>query len=177
MTRALALLAVVFCALTLIAQAPAPLKPGPEQKNLDYFNGNWTLDGDFKPGPWGPGGKMTETEQNTWMDGGFFLVSHVDFKGSMGGGTGISVMGYDPNTKMYTYDEYNSAGEAEHAAGTFDGTTWTWTSDENMGGQKMKGRFTIKEISPTSYSFKFEIAPTGGDFATIMDGKATKSKS
>ena len=33
MTRALALLAVVFCALSLMAQAPAPLKPGPEQKN------------------------------------------------------------------------------------------------------------------------------------------------
>ena len=177
MTRALALLAVVFCALSLMAQAPAPLKPGPEQKNLDYFNGNWTLDGDLKSGPMGPGGKMTETEQNKWMDGGFFLLSHVDFKSSMGDGTGISVMGYDPNTKMYTYDEYNSAGEAEHAAGTFDGTTWTWLSDENMGGQKMKGRFTIKEISPTSYTFKFEIAPAGGDFATIMDGKATKSKS
>jgi Protein of unknown function (DUF1579) len=177
MTRALALLAVVFCALTLVAQAPAPLKPGPEQKNLDYFNGNWTLDGDLKPGPMGPGGKMTETEQNKWMDGGFFLLSHIDFKSSMGNGTGISVMGFDPNTKMYTYDEYNSAGEAEHAAGTFDGTTWTWLSDENMGGQKMKGRFTIKEISPTSYTFKFEIAPAGGDFATIMDGKATKSKS
>ncbi len=27
MTRALALLAVVFCALSLMAQAPAPLKP------------------------------------------------------------------------------------------------------------------------------------------------------
>ena len=178
MTRALALLAVVFCTLALVAQAPAPLKPGPEHKNLDYFNGMWSLTGDFKPGPWGPGGTMTETEHNTWMGGGFFLLSHIDFNGgAMGNGTGLSVMGYDPNTKMYTYDEYNSMGEAEHAAGTFDGTTWTWLSDENMGGQKMKGRFTVKEISPTSYTFKFEIAPAGGDFATIMDGKATKSKS
>ena len=177
MKRALALVVVVFCTLALIAQAPAPPKPGPEHKNLDYFNGNWTLEGESKASPMGPGGKMTETEQNVWMDGGLFLVSHVDFKATMGNGTGISVMGYDPNTKMYSYDEYNSSGEAEHATGTFDGTTWTWNSDEDMGGQKMKGRFTIKELSPTSYTFKFEIAPAGGEFVTIMDGKATKSKS
>lgn len=177
MKRALAIVAVAFCTLALVAQAPAPIKPGPEHKNLDYFNGTWTLTGEFKPGPWGPGGTMTETEHNTWMDGGFFLLSHIDFNGgAMGNGTGLSVMGYDPNTKMYTYDEYNSMGEAEHATGNFDGTTWTWTSDENMGGQKMKGRFSIKEFSPTSYSFKFEMAPAGGEFATIMDGKATKSK-
>ena len=100
MKRALALTAFVFCTLALVAQAPAPLKPGPEHKNLDYFNGTWTLAGDFKPGPFGPGGAMTETEHNTWMDGGFFLVSHIDFNGgAMGTGTGLSVMGYDPNTK------------------------------------------------------------------------------
>jgi hypothetical protein len=46
-----------------------------------------------------------------------------------------------------------------------------------MGGQKMKGRFTVKELSSTSYTFKFELAPTGGDFMTVMEGKATKSKS
>lgn len=177
MKRAIAFVAFLFCTLAALAQAPAPMKPGPEQKNLDYFNGNWTLEGDLKPGPGMPGGKMTETEQNKWMDGGFFLVSHVDFKGGgMGNGTGISVMGYDPRIKMYTYDEYNSMGEAEHATGTFDGTTWTWSSDEEMGGQKMKGRFTVKELTPTSYTFKFEIAPAG-DFMTVMEGTATKSKS
>jgi hypothetical protein len=56
-----------------------------------------------------------------------------------------------------------------------EGDTWTWTSTEKMGGQTMKGRFTITVASPTSYSFKFEIAPeSGGDYTTVVEGKSTK---
>lgn len=65
-------------------------------------------------------------------------------------------------------------GEAEHAKGTLDGDTWTYTAEEKMNGQTMNGRFTIKQLTPTSYSFKFEMSPPGGEFATGMDGKATK---
>lgn len=177
MKRTLATVMLALSSLVAFAQSPAPPKPGAEQKNIDYFNGKWKLDGEFKPGPWGPGGKMTETENNVWMDGGFFLVSHVDFKSAMGDGTGLSVTGYDPRIKKYTYDEYNSVGEIEHATGIFDGTTWTWSSDEDFGGQKMKAHFIVKELSPTSYSFKFEMAPQNSEtFNTIMEGKATKSK-
>jgi hypothetical protein len=123
----------------------------------------------------GPGGKMTETEHNEWMDGGFFLVSHIDFKSNgMGNGTGLSFLGYNPNDKVYTYDGFNSMGEAEHAKGTLDGDTWTFTAEEKMNGQTMNARFTMKQLTPTSYNFKFEMAPTGGDFTTVMEGKATK---
>ena len=164
----------LFTTLSTYAQMPTP-KPAPELKKLDYFLGTWTLEGDMKPGPMGPGGKMTETERTEWMDGGFFLVSHIDFKSAgMGNGTGISFLGYNANDKVYTYDGFNSMGEAEHAKGTLDGDTWTYTAEEKMNGQTMNGRFTIKQLTPTSYSFKFEMAPPGGEFATVMDGKATR---
>ncbi len=149
-------------------------KPGPELKKLDYFVGAWTSDGDMKPGPMGPGGKITSTEHSEWMDGGFFLVIHSQFKGSMGNGTGIAFMGYNPEEKVYTYDAYNSAGQAIHSKGTVDGDTWTWNADEKMGGQVMKGRFTMKVFSPTSYSYKFEMSQDGASWTTAMDGKATK---
>jgi hypothetical protein len=45
------------------AQAPPAATPGPEQKRLGYFVGKWTGDGDVKPGPMGPGGKMTSTDE------------------------------------------------------------------------------------------------------------------
>jgi len=38
----------------------------------------------------------------------------------------------------------------------------------------MRGRYIVKQLSPTSYTFKFEMAPEGGDFATVMEGKASK---
>jgi hypothetical protein len=161
-------------ALSAAAQTELP-KP-PELKKLDVFAGSWSLTGEMKAGPMGPGGSMTETETCKWMDGGYFLQCQSDFRSSMGNGTGISFMGYDANDKTYTYDEFNSMGEAEHAKGTLDGDTWAWSSEENMSGQPMKAHFTIKMPSPNSYSFKFDMSQDGTTWATIMDGKATKEK-
>ena len=169
-----------FAALLIItlwlapAFAQGPPKPGPELQKISYFVGNWTSEGDMKAGPMGPGGKVTIQEEGKWMDGGFFVVFHSTFKTAVGNGTGIALMGYDPQESVYTYDEFNSMGEAEHAKGTLDGDTWTYTAEEKMNGQTMNGRFTIKQLTPTSYSFKFEMSPPGGEFATVMDGKATK---
>jgi Protein of unknown function (DUF1579) len=176
--RRIAILVLTICSLAVIATAQMPMpKPAPELKKLDYFAGNWTLDGDLKPSPMGPGGKTTMTENNKWMDGGFFLVSHLEFKSvAMGNGSGISFMGYSPEEKTYTYDEYNSVGEAVHSKGTLEGDTWTWTSDEKMNGQTSKGRFTIKTLSDTSYWFKFEMSQDGKNWISAMDGKATKVK-
>ena len=158
------------------AQMPAP-KPAPEVKKLDYLAGTWKMDGEAKPGPMGPGGKMIMTEENAWMDGGFFLVAHLKFEGAgMGNGSGISFMGYDSDQKTYTYDEFNSMGEAEHSEGTIDGDTWTWNSNEKMGVHTMKGRYTMKVLTPTTYNFKFELSPDGTTWNTVMDGKATKVK-
>jgi Protein of unknown function (DUF1579) len=176
--KRLAVFAVVLAGLAVCAKAqtPAPT-PAPELKKLDYFVGKWKMDGESKPGPMGPGGKMTMTEENAWMDGNFFLVTHSKFEApGMGSGVASSYMGYKPDQKVYTYDEFNSMGEAEHSTGTLDGDTWTWTSDENMGGKNMKGRFTMKITSPTSYTFKFEMSPDGSTWTTVMDGTATKVK-
>ena len=109
------------------------------------------------------------------MDGGFFLTMHSEFKGTMGSGSGMAYMGYDPDKKVYTYDEFNSMGEAEHSTGTVDGDTWTWNSEEHMGGNMVKARFIMKTLSPTSYTFKFEMSPNGSNWSTVMDGKATKA--
>jgi hypothetical protein len=94
----------------------------------------------------------------------------------MGDGTGISVMGYSADDKAYTYREFNSWGEFDDSKGSVDGDTWTWTSDEKMGPNTMKGRFTMKITSPTSYNFMFEMSQDGTKWTTVMDGKATKEK-
>jgi hypothetical protein len=165
--------AVLALAASALAQMDTP-KPAPELKKLDMFSGSWTLDGDMKANDMGPAGKMTENEKCEWMDGNFFLVCHSQFSGSMGSGSGTSYMGYSADDKAYTYREFNSWGEFDDSKGTFNGDTWTWTSDEKMGGMTMKGRFTMKIVSPTSYNFMFEMSQDGTKWMTIMDGKATK---
>ncbi len=162
-------------AAAAVAQMELP-KPGPELKKLDMFAGSWTLDGDMKPSPMGPGGKMTENEKCEWMEGGFFIVCHADFKSSMGNGSGLTVMGYSADDKAYTYREFNSWGEFTDSKGSVDGDTWSWTNDEKMGGMSMKGRFIMKIISPTSYNFSYEMSQDGTKWTMVMDGKATKEK-
>jgi len=171
-------LALFIATLLFTATAPAQMnmpKPGPEHKKLDYFTGNWTCDCDLKPGPMGPGGTMTWTQDSKWMDGGFFVVTHSTYKSaSMGNGNGISFLGYDADEKKYTYNEFNSSGEANESKGTVDGDAWTWISD--MKQPPGKGRYSEKILSPTSYAFKFEMSSGGATWTPVMDGKCTKSK-
>ena len=120
------LIAIVMSLSTIIcAQMQAP-KPAPELKECEYFVGSWSIEGDAKPGPMGPGGKVHMTEDISWMQGHYFLVAHSTFSGAgMPDGKGISVMGYDSDAKKYTYYEFNSFGEATKSMGTLDGKTWT----------------------------------------------------
>jgi len=169
---------LLIATLLLTAMASAQMqmpKPGPELKKLDYFTGSWACDGDMKSGPMGPGGKMTMTDDSKWMDGGFFVVTHSQFKSAtMGDGNGIAFLGYDADEKKYTYNEFNSQGEAVVSKGTVDGDAWTWIGD--MKAPAGKGRFSEKILSPTSYTFKFEMSSDGTNWTPVMDGKCTKNK-
>jgi hypothetical protein len=169
-----AVLAAVILATTAAVAQMQPPKPAPELKKLDIFVGSWTLDGTMKPGSMGPGGTMTENEKCEWMEGGFYLVCHSDYKSSMGNGVGISVMGYSTDDKAYTYREFNSFGEFDDSRGHLDGDTWIWTNDEKMGSMTMKGRFTIKMTSATAYNFTFDMSQDGTKWDTVMEGKASK---
>lgn len=162
----------------IVLSAPVQMetpKPAPELKKLDYFAGTWTTEGEIRPGPMGSGGKFKGTNHVQWMDGSFFLVTHSEFNGAMGKGAETSYMGYDSNDKMYTYDSFNTLGEADHAKGNVDGETWTWQSETRIGAQTMKGRLTIKMLSATAYNFKFEMSPAGATWTTVLEGKATKT--
>jgi hypothetical protein len=173
---ALAVAFALFFTITGAAQNPPPMpKPGPELKKLEYFVGAWKTTANMKPSPYGPAGALTGLERANWMDGHFFVTIHSRENGSLGNWSSAAVMGYNAEEKVYTYDEYTSLGESEHAKGTVEGDTWTWTSTEHMGGKTLRGRFVMKIVSPTEYTFSYAMAPEGGDFNVLMEGKAVKA--
>ena len=174
-TKAMILSAWLICAAAAFAQMEMP-KPAPELKKLDVLVGSWTIEGAVKASPMGPGGNVIENEKCEWMEGNFFLVCHIDFKGSMGTGAGMSFMGYSTDDKSYTYREFNSWGEFTDSKGSVDGDNWTWVNEEKMGGMSMKGRFNMKNVTATAYTFSYEISTEGKPWTTVMDGKATKQK-
>lgn len=124
-----------------------------------------------------PGWQVFVLESLCLDDRALLLVLHSTTTGALGNATGTSYYGYSPQDKTYTYDAFNSLGQAEHAKGTLEGNTWVWIDTEDFLGQVVKGRYTVTVTSPTSYTFKFEVAPLGGgDYATVAEGKGTKLK-
>jgi hypothetical protein len=159
------------------AWAQMNIQPGPEVKKLDYFVGTWTTEGTIAQGPWGMGGKFTAMDTTEWMSGNFFVQAHAEFKmpPEVGGdGKAVAFMGYDTDQNVYTYDEFNSQGRRESSKGTVSGDTWTWNSSQTYAGQEVQQKMTMKVVSPTSYTLKFEVSMDGKNWMTFMDGKATK---
>jgi hypothetical protein len=158
----------------VLAQADKMPKPGPEQKNIGYFAGTWKNEGEMKPSPFGPGGKMSGTDTCTWFAGGFHLVCKSEGKGPMGPVKGMGVIGYNSEDKVYTYYGMDSTSMGGLSKGTKDGNTWTFTSEDKMGGKLIKSRYTIVEDSPTNYNFKWEVSEDGSTWNAVMMGKETK---
>jgi hypothetical protein len=159
---------------TAAQQTPTP---GPELRRLGYFIGTWTLSGIINTSPFGPGGKFTGTHHNGWSSDSLSLVSQWDEQRPDGVDSGHAVYRYDSDQKIYRYNGVDSTGEAEDSTGTVEGNTWIWISNPTMeNGETMKGRFTMKEVSSTSYSFRFETASANGEWKTAMEGNAAKTK-
>jgi Protein of unknown function (DUF1579) len=170
-----AMTAVLFASV-VSAQGPPMPKPQPEHQKLHYLVGEWKSQGDMMASPFGPAGKFTSTDHNQML-GDFFLIMHSEGSGPMGPIKEVAVMGYDSKAKKYTYEGYSSMGEHDTSTGSIAGNTWTWLSPEqDMGGKKVKGRFIMKEVSSTSYTYTLDSSTDGGAWTKIMEGKATKVK-
>lgn len=171
----LTLLALASAPL-LRAQAPAMPKPGPEHQKLAYFAGRWTEVGEMKPGPMGPGGKVTSSSTCEWFPGGFHLVCRSDGTSAIGPIHNLGILGYSSEPKRYTYYGIDNSGFGGPAYGQLAGDTWTWEGESLMGGQTVKSRYTIKQLTPDSYSWKFEMSLAGGAWTPVGEGTDTRVK-
>jgi uncharacterized protein DUF1579 len=161
---------------SVAAQAPPAPKPGPEHARLGYFVGKWSAEGDIKPGPMGPGGKMKSSDTCEWFEGRFSVICRSEGTTPMGPTKSIGILGYSTEEKVYTYYGVDNSNMtmASVPRGTIQGKTWNYTDESTMGGQKVKSRVTIKELSPTEYTFLLEIQGPDGKWAPVVQSKNTK---
>ena len=172
----LALVGVCFAASVALADQHTEMpKPGPETKKLDAFAGKWKTEATMQPGPWGPGGKMSGTQDCTWFDGGWQLVCRESSEGAMGKMKSEAVLGWNNEEKVYKYMGFDSMGMMGTATGTNTGTTWAWSGEDKMGGKIIKSKYTITMPTPTTQTFKWEVSDDGGKtWKTAAEGKGTK---
>lgn len=161
----------------LVAQTPEMPKPGPEHERLRSFVGNWTFEGELKPGPMGAGGKMTGTDRIQWLPGNFFLERRFDGKSPMGEIHGLEVMAYDFGKKTYTYNSYDNMGNTASGTMSVTGSTWTTSGTLNMGGKPVRERCKLTfAAGGDTLAIACEMSGDGKQWAPAFEGKATKSK-
>src|SRR3974390_402976 len=146
-----------FISSLALAQAPQQASPTgvlPQHQRMSFFLGDWTASGTSKISPKSPGAPFTLKEHGEWVTDGYFLETKTSMKGSMGTVNSQRVMGYNVEEKTYTYNVYNSLGEHQVALGHLNGNTWVWNSEEKLNGVVVKGRYTIVETGPNTFTFK-----------------------
>jgi hypothetical protein len=163
-------------ASTLRAQAPEPPKPGPEHQKLAYFVGRWNIEGTVQASPMGPAGSITATDTCEWFAGGFHIVCKSDGRGPAGEMHGLNLLGYNAEKKRYTYYGIDNSGWGDGATGEVVGDTWNWESEATYGGQVVKTRYTIKQLSPDSYTWRLETSMAGGPWTLGGEGRETRVK-
>lgn len=171
--------AIVVLLSASFAVAQAPQQPSPpgvlaQHQRMGYFAGDWTASGTSKISPKSPAAPFTLKEHGEWVTDGYFLETKTSMKGPLGTVNSQRVMGYNVEDKVYTYNVYNSLGEHQLAVGHLNGNTWTWDSEEKLNGIVVKGRYTVVETGPDSFTFKSEVADPKGGWVTVMEGKAQR---
>ena len=162
---------------SIAASAEDAPKPGPEHKKLEYYTGKWSSESEVKANPIMPSGKYSTKDDCAWFQGGFTVVCHTESSGPMGPMKSVGIMGYNSEEKVYTYYGIDSSGMTPTVVsrGSVQGDTWVYTDESKMGGKTIKSRYTMKTLSPTAYTFKWEMEGAGGTWSTLMEGKSTKA--
>src|SRR5215471_14545190 len=111
-------------------------RPRPaELKQLDFFLGEWKSEATVHAAPGSSDAKYTSTSYGEWMEGGFFLVEHWEFELDGVKGKELSIKGYDPERRVYTYTAFTSHGDSFYDTGSVDGDIWSWLRDEVRYGK------------------------------------------
>jgi Protein of unknown function (DUF1579) len=160
-----------------IAQKQEMPKPGPEHQRLGAFVGNWTLEGELKPGPMGPGGMMTATDRIEWAPGNFFVQRSYQAKSPNGEMQGLEILAYDGVKKIYTFNAFDSLGNMASGTMTVKGNTWTSTGTMTMAATTMRDRCSLEfGAGGSTLTMKCEISRDGKTWSPTFDGRAKKTK-
>ena len=173
---ALSVAAALIYPVAISAQMRAP-KPDPELKKLRVLIGRWIYEGEYKPGPLGPGGKITGEYTGQMILGGFFFRGQSIEKGAMGETRFLEIDGYDPVNKNYVSSMFGEDGSTFSGTVTISGNTWTWAGKSTVAGKQ----YLVKEpfvFAPDfmSATAKTEISVDGHTWTPCFEAKYTKAK-
>jgi hypothetical protein len=158
----LAVSLILTFAIVIAAQTSAP-KPDPALQKLQALVGHWTYQGEYKAGPLGPGGKITGVYDCRPILGGFFLQAEETEKGAEGETHNIEIDGYDPVSKNFTFQGFQSEGSTWSGVILVAGNTMRWDGKYVIAGKPylIKADFTLAPNSMSGVE-EMKISADGG---------------
>ncbi len=97
-----------------------------ELERLNIFIGKWMNEGYTVETPQAPSARIATSDVYEWLPGRFFIL-HTAYGriGNLDVG-GMEVLGYDPATRKFFSQFYDSAGNIHKAELMADGDKWIW---------------------------------------------------
>jgi hypothetical protein len=175
-TELLLTLIVICLVPALRAQTTAP-KPDPEMKKLDVLVGHWTYEGEYEPGPLGLVGKVKGVWDARMILGGFFLYEDVNEKVGTGESHALGIESYNPASKQFITNWYQSDGSRYSGTLTITGNTVVWTGPMEFAGK----HYQFREIFACAPDFmsgtsKREFSTDGQRWTPFWEAKFVKAK-
>jgi len=167
---------IVCFAIAVQAQTAAP-KPYPELQKLHPYIGHWTYEGEYKPGPLGPGAKFTGEYESKMILGGFLYQAHFTEQGASGVAKGLEIDGYDPVNKNIFAGWYTDDGGRFSGVMSVSGNTLDFSGKATLAGKEYLARVTfVLAADQMSATFKGDISTDGKTWVPFEEGKWTKVK-
>src|SRR5687768_10667778 len=104
-------------------------QPSADHKRLQVFVGRWRTLGQTIATDSAPAMSIVGTDSYEWLDGGFFLVHHVDVRMGDQAMRGIEIIGYDRATNSYPTRSFDSQGNAGSYTATVNDDIWTFARE------------------------------------------------
>ena len=144
-------------------------KPGPEQKKLAVWVGEWKYEGSGPDTAMGPGGKFTGKQTSRMILGGLFLEHKWGDKGNYGGKEislqGVDLNWYDAATKTYHSQSFCNDGSVSTGVFTINGNVWSSSGTRTDAQGKI---CKVRDVSTFSADGKTR---TGRVEFSLDDGK------
>jgi hypothetical protein len=132
--------------------ADMPSTPNPALKKLERLLGTWKISSDF----------VTGTVRFEWMEGGFFMLQHVDFQRDDHKIKGIEYIGFDEDTQTLRSHLMDNNGS---------NFTYTWDLEGDTlriwFGEKDSDNFYVGHFNDAGDSYAGRWQWPGGGYEAV----------
>ena len=104
-------------------------RPGREHRRLEIFIGRWNTEGITRATESIPSVRVNGTDTYEWLEGGFFLIHHVDVNMGDDKIRAIEIVGYDDHIKKYPMNFFDSLGNSGTYMASVENGIWKFSGN------------------------------------------------